>query len=292
MAENSNPKEIDLKEIDLKEIDPKEIDPKEILGRFRLDGRVALVTGASRGIGKAIALALAGAGADLALSGRDRATLEPVAEEVRALGRRALPVAFDMADLEAHGPAVEAVLAEWGRLDILVNNAGLNVRKPTLEYTPEDWDRVLNANLKGAFFLTQTAARPMIAGGGGKILNISSMTAFLGLPTVPAYTASKASLQQLTRLLAVEWAEHNIQVNAIAPGWISTELTRPLKESAELQSRYEWVLSRTPAGRFGEPAELAGAAVFLCSPAADFITGQVIAVDGGILAGSDWRKGR
>ena len=128
----------------------------------------------------------------------------------------------------------------------------------------------------------------MIERSGGKILNIGSMSAYLGLPTISAYTASKAAIQQLTRLLAVEWADHNIQVNAIAPGWIHTELTSGLKETP----RYQWVLNRTPAGRFGEPHELAGAAVFLCSSAADFITGQVVAVDGGILAGSDWRKGQ
>jgi NAD(P)-dependent dehydrogenase (short-subunit alcohol dehydrogenase family) len=131
----------------------------------------------------------------------------------------------------------------------------------------------------------------MVRAGRGKILNISSMTAFLGVPAVPAYAASKAALQQLTRLLAVEWAEQNIQVNAIAPGWIATEMTAPLQTRPEFAPRYRWVISRTPAGRFGEPHELVGAAVFLCSPAADFITGQVLAVDGGLLAGSDWRKG-
>jgi NAD(P)-dependent dehydrogenase (short-subunit alcohol dehydrogenase family) len=268
------------------------MDPKTILEQFRLDGRVALVTGASRGLGKAMALALAGAGATVALAGRDAATLHPVAEEIReALGTPALAVPLDLADLDAHSRAIEAVLREFGHIDILVNNAGINIRKDTLQYTPADWDAVLDTNLKGAFFLTQAVGKHMISRGGGKVLNISSMTAFLGLPTVPAYTASKAALQQLTRLLAVEWADHNIQVNAIAPGWILTDLTAPLKEAPHLQPRYQWVLSRTPAGRFGNPEELAGAAVFLCSPAADFITGQVLAVDGGILAGSDWRKG-
>jgi NAD(P)-dependent dehydrogenase (short-subunit alcohol dehydrogenase family) len=268
------------------------MDPKEVMKAFRLDGKVALVTGASRGLGRAIALGLAGAGADVALAGRDRATLEPVAQEIeRDLGRPALPVPLDVADLQAIPAAVETIAARFGRIDILVNNAGMNIRNTTLDYTPEEWDTVLDTNLKGTFFLTQEVGRQMIGAGRGKILNISSMTAFLGVPTVPAYTASKAALQQLTRMLAVEWAEHNIQVNALAPGWISTELTAALKTRPDFEPRYRWILSRTPAGRFGEPHELVGAAVFLCSPAADFITGQVLAVDGGILAGSDWRKG-
>jgi NAD(P)-dependent dehydrogenase (short-subunit alcohol dehydrogenase family) len=268
------------------------MNPKAILGAFRLDGQVALVTGASRGIGQAIALGLAGAGADIALVGRDLATLEPVAQEIeRDLGRQALSVPLDVSDVVAIPGAVATIVERFGRIDILVNNAGLNIRKATLEYTPEEWDTVLATNLKGAFFLTQAVGRVMIPAGRGKILNIGSMTAFLGIPTVPAYTATKAALQQLTRSLAVEWAEHNIQVNALAPGWISTDLTAPLKTNPELAPRYQWVLSRTPAGRFGEPEELVGAAVFLCSQAADFITGQILAVDGGLLAGSDWRKG-
>lgn len=265
------------------------MDPKQILEQFRLDGRVALVTGASRGLGKAMALALAGAGATPVLVGRDASTLAPVAAEIEsALDRRTLCLPLDVSDLGAHATAVREVLERFGQIDILVNNAGINIRKDTLDYSPEEWDRVLDTNLKAAFFLTQEVARHMIPRRQGKVLNISSMTAYLGLPTVPAYTASKAALQQLTKLLAVEWAEHNIQVNAIAPGWIRTELTSVLEGTP----RYDWVINRTPAGRFGEPPELAGAAVFLCSPAADFITGQTLAVDGGILAGSDWRSGR
>lgn len=269
------------------------MDPMKILEAFRLDGKVALVTGASRGIGKAIALGLAGAGAEVVLAGREASTLSAVADEIRnGSGGKTHVLPFDVAQVEQIAPAVSRVIEEAGKIDILVNNAGGNVRKESIDYTPADWDSVLDTNLKGAFFLAQSVAKQMIEQGGGKILNITSMTAFLGLPTVPAYSATKAALQQLTKLLAVEWADHNIQVNGIAPGWISTELTAPLKENPDFRPRYEWVLSRTPAGRFGEPDELAGAAVFLCSPAADFITGQIIAVDGGILAGSDWRKGR
>ena len=262
------------------------MDAKTVMEAFRLDGKVAFVTGASRGLGEAMALGLAAAGADLALAGRHPETLAPVAQQVEALGRRARVVPLDVANQNEHAPATARIIAELGRIDILVNNAGMNVRKESEDYLPEDWDRVLNTNLTGTFFLTQEVGRHMIARGSGKILNISSMTAFLGLPTISAYTASKAALQQLTKLLAVEWADHNIQVNAIAPGWIHTEMTSALKGTG----RYDWVVGRTPAGRFGEPGELAGAAVFLCSPAADFVTGQVIAVDGGILAGADWRK--
>ena len=269
------------------------MDPTKILDAFRLDGRVALVTGGSRGLGRAMASALAGAGADVAIAGRELQTLEPVAAELReATGCRILPVQLDVAEVDAHAAALEKVREGLGPVDILVNNAGMNIRRDTLDFTPEDWDRVMDTNLRGTFFLTLAVVREMIARGeGGKVLNISSMTAFLGVPTTPAYTASKASLQQLTRLWAVEWAEHNIQVNAIAPGWITTEMTRALKEAEHLQSRHRWIIARTPAGRFGEPDELAGAAVFLCSPAAGFVTGQVLAVDGGIVAGSDWRKG-
>lgn len=265
------------------------MDAKKILDLFRLDGKIAVVTGASRGLGKAMTLGYAAAGADVVLCGREAITLEPLAEEIRAdLGRRALVVPFDIAHLPSHAEAVERALSEFGQIDILLNNAGMNVRNASHEYLPEDWDRVLDTNLKGAFFFTQAVGKHMMERRQGKILNISSMTSYLGLPTVPAYTATKAALQQLTRLLAVEWAEYNIQVNAIAPGWIHTEMTAPLKGTP----RYDWVVSKTPAARFGEPDELAGAAVFLCSPAADFITGQTLAVDGGILAGSDWRKYR
>jgi NAD(P)-dependent dehydrogenase (short-subunit alcohol dehydrogenase family) len=264
-------------------------DPAQILEKFRLDGKVAVVTGASRGLGRAMALALAGAGADVALLGREEATLLPVAEQIRENGeRRAAVVPLDVADLEAHRAAVEAVVSQLGAIDILVNNAGTNVRADSLEYSPDDWDQVTGVNLRGTFFFTQACARVMIPRRRGKILNVASMTSFLGLPLTSAYTATKAALAQLTKLLAVEWAEHNIQVNALAPGWIRTEMTENMRGTP----REQWVLNRTPTGRFGEPEELAGAAVFLVSPAADYITGQVLAVDGGILAGSDWRTGR
>lgn len=263
--------------------------PPRILDRFRLDGKVAVVTGASRGLGRAIAFALADAGASLALIGREESTLLPVVEEIaRDTSSVAHAFPLDVSDLDAQAGVVVAIRQQMERIDILVNNAGINVRAESMDYTVTDWDAVLNSNLRGPFFLTQACARVMREQGGGKVLNIVSMTSYLGVPTTPAYTASKAGLSQLTKLLAVEWAEHNIQVNAIAPGWFSTEMTAPLEGTP----RHHWILNRTPARRFGEPRELAGAALFLVSPAADFVTGHTIAVDGGILAGSDWRTGR
>lgn len=264
----------------------------DTISNMRLDGRVALVTGASRGIGRAIAEAMAGAGARVALASRQPELLNEMAHAISAeTGSHCEAFRVDMADPEEASRLAEEVRARLGRIDILVNNAGANIRKDSLDYTAGEWDHVLTVNLKSQFFLTQAAARLMKEQGGGKILNIGSMSAHLGIPSIPAYTCTKAAMEQLTRMLAVEWAEYNIQVNAIAPGWIDTALTRPLQEDPSMRARYEWVISRTPAGRFGEPGELAGAAIFLCSPAADFITGQVLAVDGGILAGSDWRKG-
>lgn len=263
------------------------LDPKNILDYFRLDGKVTLVTGGSRGIGKAIALAMAGAGADVALLGREVSTLNEVAAEIQAMGRKTACVQLDIANVDGIQGAVDQVIAELGSIDILVNNAGLNIRKEVLEYTPDEWDFVMNANLRGAFFLTKACGEHMKERGSGKVLNITSMSAFVGLPTVPAYSASKAALQQLTKLMAVEWAAYGIQSNAIAPGWIATELTKAIQGTP----RYDWVISRTPQGRFGLPEDLVGASVFLCSPAADFITGHVIVVDGGLLCGSEWRNG-
>jgi len=261
---------------------------EQVMAQFRLDGQTAVVTGASRGLGRAMAIGLAAAGADVALLGRQQATLELVAAEIGALGRRALPLQFDVADREQHAPAVARIEAELGPIGILINNAGVNVRTNSDEFREADWDFVTDVNLKGAFFFTQAVGRGMLARRQGKILNICSMTCYMGVPSTVAYSVSKAGLLQMTRLLAVEWAGHNIQVNGIAPGWISTEMTNNLKGTP----RYDWVINRCPAGRFGEPHELVGAAVFLCSPAANYVTGQILAVDGGILAGSDWRQGK
>lgn len=261
----------------------------EILQQFRLDGRVAVVTGGSRGLGKAFAEGLAGAGADVVITGREMKTLQPVAEEIAsATGRRIHPIQMDVANLDDIRRSVDEVKAELGRLDILVNNAGINVREPALDFKEDDWDKVIDVNLKGTFFMCQACGRVMTEQGGGKIVTILSLTSRIGLPMVIPYTASKGGMMQLTKLLAVEWAEYNIQVNGIAPGFFKTELTKAVQQD----QRNDWILNRTPAGRWGEPEELVGAMVFLCSPASDFITGQVLFVDGGFTTGSDWRKGQ
>jgi len=255
---------------------------------FRLDGKVSLVTGASRGLGRAIAEALAGAGSDIVLTGRQMKTLMPVADTIREkTDRRVLPIEMDMAVLPSITTTVDSALNEFGRLDILVNNAAINIRMPAAEYTEEAWDAVMTANGKGAFFMAQACGKAMIERREGKIINILSLTVAWGLPTVVAYSAAKAGLMQLTRLLAVEWGAHNIKVNGIAPGFFRTELTEPVQRDA----RNRWILNRTPLGRWGEPEDITGAVLFLASSASDFVTGQVLFVDGGITAGSDWRSG-
>jgi NAD(P)-dependent dehydrogenase (short-subunit alcohol dehydrogenase family) len=260
----------------------------DILQQFRLDGKVSLVTGASRGLGRAMGEALAGAGSDVVLMGRDQATLEPVAVSIaERTGRKALAVPVDVRQTAQIETAVARVRDEFGRIDVLINNAGINLRNPAVEYTEQDWEQVLAVNTKGTFFMSQACGRVMIEQRRGKIINVLSMTCVMGLPTVVAYTASKSALVGLTKLLAVEWAPYNIQVNGLGPGFFRTELTRAVQND----QRSDWILHRTPAGRWGEPEDLAGAAVFLASPASDYITGQVLYVDGGMTAGSDWRSG-
>lgn len=261
----------------------------QTINQFRLDGKVSLITGASRGIGRALAEGLAGAGSDVVLTGRDGSTLEAVAADIRRnTGRKAVCVVMDMGSLPDIERTVATAVKELGKVDVLVNNAGLNQRLSALEYTEEVWDTVIDVNLKGAFFLAQACGKDMAKRNSGKIINILSLTVAWGLPTVIAYSAAKAGLQQITRLLAVEWAEHNIRVNGIAPGFFRTDLTRAVQED----QRSDWILNRTPLGRWGEPEELAGAAIYLASPASDFVTGQVLWVDGGMTAGSDWRTGK
>ena len=257
------------------------------INTFRLDGKVSVVTGASRGIGLAMAEGLAGAGSDLVIVGRKINTLTPIAERVASeTGQQVLPVQADVGELAQIERVVEQAMGRFGQIDVLVNNAGLNVRRPAEEYAPADWDMVTGVNLKGAFFMAQACGKVMIQQKNGKIINTLSLTSAVGLPTTVAYTAAKGGLMQITKLLAVEWAVHNIQVNGIAPGFISTELTAPVRAD---ENRNTWILNRTPAGRWGEPEDLAGLTVFFASDASNFVTGQMVFVDGGFMAGSDWR---
>ncbi|SDL80414.1 2-dehydro-3-deoxy-D-gluconate 5-dehydrogenase KduD [Tessaracoccus oleiagri] len=253
-----------------------------ILDSFRLDGRVALVTGATRGLGEAMAEALAEAGADVALVGSSSPP-DTTAEAVRGLGRRALTLVCDLAsagpeELEA---LVRRTTDEFGRLDILVNNAGIIRRTPALELGEADWDDVVQVNQKSAFFLAQAAGRVMAEAGGGRIINTASLLSHQGGINVASYTASKHAVAGLTRALANEWAPLGINVNAIVPGYFATDNTAALRADPE---RSRSILERIPAGRWGEADDLKGAALFLASPASAYVTGTLLAVDGGWLA--------
>jgi 2-deoxy-D-gluconate 3-dehydrogenase len=254
-----------------------------IVDSFRLDGRVALVTGAGRGIGEGIAVGLAEAGADLALVARTRSDLERVAEEIRTLGRRALVVPCDVADVTAIPATVQKVVEADGQIDILVNCAGLQHRMTVLEATVEGWEQVINTNLRSVYFTTQAVGRVMVERQRGKVINIASMTAYRGFHMISPYGISKAGIANFTKYLAVEWAPYNIQANAVAPGWITTPMTSQMGAD-----RIRWVCEHVPQGKFGTPRDVAGLVVFLASPAADYITGQTIPVDGGFLAGNPW----
>ena len=246
---------------------------------FSLEGKVALVTGANRGLGQGIALALAQAGADVACvaSGSSQDTVE----RVRGLGRRAHAIQADLSSLEPIERIVGETVEALGAVDILVNNAGLIRRADAIDFSEADWDAVMNVNLKSAFFLAQGAGRRMLAQGRGKIINVASMLSFQGGIRVPSYTASKSGLAGITRLLANEWAGKGLNVNAIAPGYMSTDNTAQLRAD---ESRNRDILARIPAGRWGEPSDLGGAAVFLASRASDYVNGAVLPVDGGWLA--------
>jgi 2-deoxy-D-gluconate 3-dehydrogenase len=245
---------------------------------FDLTGKIALVTGANTGIGRAIAVALAQAGADVALAGRSSA--DETAEQVRALGRRAALIEADLATTAPVQGVVDQCLAELGGLDILVNNAGIIRRADAVDFSEADWDAVIDTNLKSLFFLCQAAGRHMIAQGAGKIVNIASLLSFQGGIRVPSYTAAKSGVAGLTKALANEWAGRGVNVNAIAPGYIATNNTAALQAD---ETRNRQILERIPAGRWGAPSDIAGAAVFLSSPASDYVNGHVLAVDGGWL---------
>jgi gluconate 5-dehydrogenase len=244
---------------------------------FSLTGRRALVTGSSQGIGLALAEALARAGAQVVLNGRDPARLEQAAARLRAAGLAVEAVACDVTD-EA---AVAAAASRWGAVDILVNNTGIQRRGPLETMPLADWEAVLRTNLTSAFLVARAVAPGMIARRAGKIINICSLMSELARPTTANYAAAKGGLKMLTRGMCAEWARHNLQVNGIAPGYILTELTQPLAQDPKFDA---WIKGRTPAGRWGDVTDLTGACVFLASPAADFINGQLLTVDGGLSA--------
>jgi 2-deoxy-D-gluconate 3-dehydrogenase len=245
---------------------------------FDLAGKAAIVTGANSGIGRAIAVALAEAGADVALAGRSRA--DETAGQVAALGRRVVLIEADLATTAPVQSVVDETLAAFGRLDILVNNAGIIRRADAVDFSEADWDAVIDTNLKSLFFLCQAAGRHMLGQGAGKIVNIASLLSFQGGIRVPSYAAAKSGVAGLTRALANEWAGRGVNVNAIAPGYIATNNTAALQAD---ETRNRQILERIPAGRWGDPRDIAGAAVFLASSAADYVNGHVLAVDGGWL---------
>ncbi len=246
---------------------------------FDLTGTVALVTGAYRGLGFAISQGLAQAGATVVLNGRKAEALAGAAKKLTDAGLRASTSVFDVADGDAVRAAVAAIEREHGRIDILVNNAGIQRRNPIVDFKREDWDDIIATNLTAPYLVAQAVLPGMIARKAGKIVNIASLMSDLARPTVVPYTAAKGGVRQLTRGMAVELAPHNIQVNAISPGYFATEMNRALIDNPEFNA---WVCKRTPAGRWGEPPEIAGLAVFLCSSAANYITGQLITIDGGM----------
>ncbi len=251
-----------------------------ILNKFKLDSKVALVTGASTGLGAAIAIALAEAGADVACHGNSRSP-EKTCGAIQNLGRKAAPVVGDLSQKNAAKDIFAQALEHFDCIDILVNNAGTIRRAPAVDYSEDDWMHVLEVNLSSVFRLSQLAGRKMVDNGGGKIVNIASLLSFQGGITVPAYAASKGGVAQLTKALANEWAKLNVNVNAIAPGYMRTDNTAALQQD---ETRNRQILERIPANRWGEPEDLVGAAIFLASAASDYLHGHILVVDGGWMA--------
>lgn len=250
-----------------------------ILDKFSLSGKVAIVTGASRGLGEGMALALAEAGADVAVvASSDK--VNDTAAKIKALGRKSLAIQADLISTEPIPGIIGKTLAEFGKIDILVNCAGIIRRAPAIEFSEKDWDDVISVNQKSLFFMCQAAAREMMKQGKGKIVNIASLLSFQGGIIVPSYTASKSAVAGLTKALANEWAAHGINVNAIAPGYMATDMTEALQKNAE---RAPAILSRIPQGRWGSPDDMKGAVVYLASDASDYVQGHLLAVDGGWL---------
>ena len=253
---------------------------KNILDKFKLEDKVAIVTGASRGLGQAMAVGLAEAGADLVLVARSK--MDETEKRINATGQKCIQVQADLASIDPVQDIINKAINKFGHIDILINNAGIIRRSPITEFTMEDWDDVMNVNLRTLFYLSQQVAKKMIdQGQGGKIINIASMLSYEGGILVPSYTASKSGVMGLTRIMGNELAKYNINCNAIAPGYMATDNTAPLREDPE---RNEAIVKRIPEGRWGDPEDLQGAAVFLASEASDYMQGYTVAVDGGWLS--------
>jgi gluconate 5-dehydrogenase len=250
---------------------------------FDLGGRVAVVTGASRGLGRYMARALAKAGADIVITSRTAGSLDDTAAEIESCGSSVCPLTLDVRDERSIEEMVERAYETYGKLDILVNNAGCNIRKPATEVGWEDWDMVVNTNLKGAFFVARTVARKMMLNRYGRIVNIGSVTSVFGMGGITPYCASRGGVKQMTMSLADDWGVHGITVNCLAPGWFRTSQTQVLYENREW---VDYIVDRIPLKRVGEPDDLDGTVIFLASDASSYITGQTILVDGGISTGA------
>ncbi|WML57790.1 SDR family oxidoreductase [Neobacillus sp. PS2-9] len=250
-----------------------------VLELFKLDGKVAAVTGATRGIGRSIALSLAEAGADIALLQRSPEQSD-VKEEIESLGRKCLIVPCDLEDIDQVKAAIPNVVSHFGKIDILVNNAGIQRRSPSVDFSEQDWDDVINVNLKTVWLLCQQAGRYMVPNGKGKIINMASLLSYQGGLTVPAYAAAKGGVAQLTKALSNEWAKYNVNVNAIVPGYIATDMNTALIND---DTRNRQILERIPSGRWGNPEDFKGTVVYLASDASNYVHGHLLAVDGGWL---------
>ncbi len=245
---------------------------------FDLKGKVAMVTGSSKGLGEAAAMALAKVGADVAVCGRNRTDIDRVVDRIKATGSRSAGFILEVTSTETVRRGVDAILEHFGRVDILLNNAGTNYRVPVLEYPEEEWDRVIDTNLKGYYLVAQAVVPQMIEHGYGKVINMSSILGRIGIINQLAYASAKGGVDQMTKIMAIEWAKLGVRVNAIAPTYFETEMVKQIRNDKE---RFDFINTRTPMGRWGKLEEIEGIVIFLSSPASDFITGQSIAIDGG-----------
>ncbi len=251
------------------------------LALFDLSGKVAMVTGSTRGLGEVAAKALAKAGADIAICGRNKDDLKRVSKEIKKLGRNAVSVYLDVTSADSVQLGVDGIFQHFDKIDILVNNAGINHRVPVLEYTEDAWDSVIDTNLKGYFLVAKVVVPQMIERGYGKVINMSSILGTIALPNQLAYASAKGGVDQMTKVMAIEWAKQGVRVNAIGPTYFETELVAQIRNDPE---RFNFINERTPMGRWGYPEELEGILIFLAAPASDFITGQTIYIDGGWTA--------